>query len=328
MERSVRLWRAAAVTAGADAAAATVKAGAPGSVATEGVPAFWAIRSIGLRAEAGRRLAVSDLLPVASGRIWIADARAGAVEVYSQQGQRLAVLGCGVTGLRRPVSLTGFHGRWIAALDGGRAALSILDERGRALRRFLLPEVDRPRQLCNVEDRLLAVIGTGWGRGAGRLLHLYTPAGEHVESLHGEPRWVRGRRQGRPYAVALDGRLCVGDTRTESFVVYDLGGGVRSFPNLSARLARRLDGGGGFAGTLRGLFAAPFGSLIALYTGGREAGRFVYDAYAPDGTPLALGLESRERLVGIEGWLFYSLCRTDRCSARLRVWKLKLPGQV
>ncbi|NIR43836.1 MAG: hypothetical protein GWN99_07750 [Gemmatimonadetes bacterium] len=301
---------------------------APAKEAAE-VPAFTAIRSIGLRAEAGGRLTVTDLLPVASGRIWVADARAGVLEVYSQAGRRLTVLGRAATGLRRPVSLTGFHGRWIVALDGGRAALSILDERGRTLRRFLLPEVDRPRQVCNVDDRLLAVVGTGWGRGAGRLLHLYTPSGEHLESLHGEPSWGRARvwGRGRAYATVLDGRVCVGDTRTDSFAIYDLDNrGVLSFTSVAARLAARLGRDSDFTADLRGLFATTRGPLIALYLRSRHASPFLYDAYAPDGRPLALGWESRERIVGIEGPLFYSVRRTSRSCARLRVWKLRYGG--
>ena len=47
-----------------------------------------------------------------------------------------------------------------------------------------------------------------------------------------------------------------------------------------------------------------------------------YDLYSLDGTPMALGLHSPERVVGVEGPLFYSLRNTETGPDELRVWRM------
>jgi hypothetical protein len=270
-------------------------------------------------------LTVTDLLPAASGHLWIADARARALKVYSQQGWRLQVLGHDATGLRCPVSLASLHGRWIAALDGHLPAVVVLDDAGRPVRRFRLPELDRPVQICALGERRLAVVGSGWGAGAGKLVHLYTPAGEYIESLFGEPRNVRASE--RAYLAAVGDALYLGHTSTDSFAIYDIeASAVFSFPSVTARIARRVGRIVGFPGHLRGLFATSCGPLLALFACGTTARDYQYDLYSLDGEPMALGIPSSERVIGVEGPLFYSVCSLPGGDQTLRVWKLSFNG--
>ncbi|UCC84358.1 MAG: hypothetical protein JSW46_05350 [Gemmatimonadota bacterium] len=271
---------------------------------------FTSVRAVPLRTGRGDRLCVSDLLAAASGRLWIADAPAKALKVYSPQGWIVQALDREATGLRRPVSLTSLHGRWIAALDGLLPAVAILDESGRTVRRFRTHEVDRPVQVCCLSDRRLAVLGSGWGRGAGKLVHLYSTGGEYIESFFGEPR--DGRSAGRAYAATMGETLYLAHTSTDSFAVYDLeADAVLSFPCVAAR----------GVGTLRGLFATRCGPLLALYA--RDDGDYLYDIYGLDGTPIALGVPSDERVVGVEGPFFYSVHNPPGGDPTLRVWKLR-----
>ncbi|UCC73869.1 MAG: hypothetical protein JSV86_04720 [Gemmatimonadota bacterium] len=284
---------------------------------------FTSVRTIPLRAGRSERLTVTDVLAAASGRLWIADAVAKALKIYSPQGWCLGTLDREATGLRRPVSLAPLHGRWIAALDGLLPAVAVLDEAGRPLRRFRLHEVDRPVQVCSLNDRKLAVLGSGWGRGSGKLVHLYTTGGEYIESFFGEPR--EPQCDGRAYAATMGEMLYLAHSRTDSFAVYDLdAGAVLSFPSVTARIAARAGRDAGFAGDLRGLFAMRCGPLLAAYT--RDAGDYLYDLYAADGTPIALGLPSGERVVGVEGPFFYSVHGAPGGDTTLRVWKLGLEG--
>jgi hypothetical protein len=282
--------------------------------------AFTSIRAIPLRVGRDERLTVTDLLPAASGRLWIADADERALKIYSPQGWCLQTLDRDATGLRRPVSLASLHGRWVAALDGLLPAVVILDESGRPLRRFRLPEVDRPVQICSLGDRRLVVLGSGWGRCMGKLIHLYTPGGEHIESLISEPR--DGHSHGRAYAAVMGEFLYLAHGHTDCFEVYDLeASAIYAFPSATARIAT-TDSDVGGAPDLQGLFAMRCGPLLAVYA--RDAGDYLYDLYALDGTPIALGLPSGERVVGVEGPLFYSVHRTESGDSTLRVWKLRL----
>jgi hypothetical protein len=61
--------------------------------------------------------------------------------------------------------------------------------------------------------------------------------------------------------------------------------------------------------------------LIAAFTGGRTGG-YHYDLYDLDGSPIALGLENPERIIGVEGPIFYSVHTATNGAATLRVWKL------
>jgi len=272
--------------------------------------AFTSVRAIPLRTGRGDRLCVTDLLAAESGRLWIADAAARALKIYSPQGWRLQALDREATGLRRPVSLTSLYGRWVVALDGLLPAIAILDESGRSVRRFRLHEVDRPVQVCSLSDRRLAVLGSGWGRGAGKLVHLYSTGGEYIESFFSEPRG--SRPQGRAFAATLGEMLYLAHTGTDSFVVYDLeADAVLSFASVAGRAV----------GTLRGLFATRCGPLLALYAGGD--GGYLYDIYGLDGAPIALGVLSGERVVGVEGPFFYSVHGSPGGDPTLRVWKLK-----
>ncbi len=275
---------------------------------------FTSVRAIPLRTGRDDRLCVSDLLAAASGRLWIADALAKALKIYSPQGWCLQALDREATGLRRPVSLASLHGRWIAALDGLLPAVAILDESARTVRRFRVHEVDRPVQVCSLSDRRLAVLGSGWGRGAGKLVHLYTAGGEYIESFFGEPR--EGRSAGRVYAATMGETLYLAHTSTESFAVYDLqADAVLSFPSAAGQAA----------GTLRGLFATRCGPLLALYA--PADGEYLYDIYELDGTPIALAVPSNERVVGVEGPFFYSVHSAPGGDPTLRVWKLRFEGK-
>jgi len=283
--------------------------------------AFTSLLTIRLRTRREERLTVSDLLPTASGRFWVVDSNAAALRIYSPEGRQLRLLDRRATGVRQPVSLAALHNRWIVALDGHLPAVVVMDEAGRVLRRFPLPELDRPVQVCNLEDRRLAVVGTGWGPGAGRLVHLYTTAGEYVESLFGEPQ--RGRPTGRAFMAAARSAMYMGHTRTDSFAIYDVEArGVVAFSNLNSSASGRSGRYSSAAAKLSGLFAASCGPLIAQFAPSTETQDYRYDLYALDGTPVALGLRSPERVVGVEGPLFYSVRGKDRGGCELRVWKM------
>ncbi len=284
--------------------------------------AFTPLMSIPLRPGRGGRLAVSDLLPTPSGRFWVANAAQPALDIYSPDGEPLRSLDRRVTGLRRPVGLTSLYGRWIAALDGYMPAVAIFDEGGRVLRRFLLPELDRPVQVCNLCDRWLAVVGTGWGRGASRQVHLYTPTGEYVESLFGEPR--EGEAAGRAYMAAAGSAVYLGHSRTDSFAIYDVEArAVVAFPRLSGSPVRTVAREPTDCLRLTGLFAAACGPLIALYSPVARSRGHLYDLYALDGTPVSLGVPSLERIVAVEGPLFYSVRIEDGGGVTLSVWKVR-----
>ena len=110
-------------------------------------------------------------------------------------------------------------------------------------------------------------------------------------------------------------------TRTDSFAIYDVEArGVIAFSNLNPSVSEscgRYDGDA----VLTGLFAASCGPLIAQYApvSGRE---YRYDLSSLDGTPIALGLHSPERVVGVEGPLFYSVRTLEDGTNELRVWKM------
>jgi hypothetical protein len=282
---------------------------------------FSSLLTIPLQAKPGEALQVNDLLPITSGRFWVADAGAWLLKVYSNDGHRIGSLDREATGLRRPVSLASLHERWIAVLDGYIPAVALLDEGGSLIRRFPLPELDRPVQIINLRNRRLAVVGTGWGAGAGHLVHLYTLEGDYVESLFGEPR--DRHPPGRAYAAAAGDAFYIGHSHTDSFAVYDVEArAVVSFSNLNAPLETREEGDRYSSHELRGLFATACGPLIAQYVENGNASEHLYDLYGLDGTPIALGLRSPERVVGVEGPFFYSVQTMSQDGARLRVWKL------
>ncbi len=283
---------------------------------------FTPIRTTILRAADNEPLSVNDLLASAAGQIWVADVMSGSLKVFSQDGWPLRTLGRFATGLRRPGSLTALHGRWIAALDGHVPAIVIMDESGQVVRRFPLPELERPLQICNLDDRWLAVVGRGWGPGSGKLVHLYTPDGEHVESLFGEPHDPAAA--GRPFVAAAGRAIYLAHSHTDSFAIYDVEAcAVLAFPRLSVGLGRRVDEASGFTGKLRGLFATACGSLLALYKPEIEDQDYLYDLYDLDGAPIAAGLRTPERVVGVEGPLYYSVRASGNGDMRLRVWKLR-----
>ncbi len=265
-------------------------------------------------------------MPTAAGRFWIADARSSALRIYSSDGEPLRSLDRKHTGLRRPVSLTSLYGHWIAALDGYVPTVAILDERGEVLRRFAVPELDRPVQVCNVCDRWLAVVGSGWERGAGRLVHLYTPNGEYVESLFGEP--LEGETAGRGYVAAGGSAVYLGHSDTDSFAIYDVEArAVLAFPRLSGCPLRTVAREVGDSLRLSGLFAAACGPLIAVYTSRTPGADYRYDLYGVDGAPVVLRVSSPERIVAVEGPLFYSVREEDAGGLRLSVWKVRFqPG--
>lgn len=284
---------------------------------------FTSLLTIPLQVESDESLMVSDFLPTTSGRLWVADAEACLLKIYAHDGRRVSTLTRYDTGLRRPVSLTSLYERWVAVLDGYLPAVAILDETGRLTRRFPLPELDRPLQVLNLGNRRLAVVGSGWGAGAGNLVHLYTPGGEYVESFFGEPRVDRS--SGRAYVAGAGSSVYIGHSQTDSFAVYDVEArAVVSFSNLSVPASLQETSGRYSSLGLSGLFATPCGPLIAQYANGDEVGEYSYDLYGLDGAPIALGLRSRERVVGVEGSLYYSLRANGANAALIRVWRLRL----
>lgn len=282
---------------------------------------FTSIRTIPLPAEPASGFVVADLLPTATGHLWVADAGASVLRIYSQEGRQLRVLSPEATGLRRPVSLTAVHGRWVAALDAGLPAISILDELGRPLRRFPLPELDRPSQVCNLSDRRLAVIGTGWGRASEYLVHLYSLTGEYIESLFGAPRV--GGAPGRAYGAGSGDALFVAHSLTDSVAIYDVGEtrDVVSFDRLRVEDRDRVSPAERRSDLLEGLYVTACGQLLALYAPGRDRGEYRYDLHSLRGDAIAVGVRSAERVVGVEGSLFYSLRTEGGQAARLRVWR-------
>lgn len=284
---------------------------------------FTSLLTIPLQVESDESLTVSDFLATTSGRLWVTDETACVLKIYSHDGRRIGTLARYDTGLRRPVSLTSLHERWVAVLDGYLPAVAILDESGRLTRRFPLPELDRPVQVLNLANRRLAVVGSGWGAGAGHLVHLYTPSGEYVESFFGEPRVDRS--PGRAYVAGAGSSVYIGHSQTDSFAVYDVEArAVVSFSNLSVPACLEETTGRCSSLGLTGLFATPCGPLIAQYANADDVGEYSYDLYGLDGSPVALGLRSRERVVGVEGSLYYSLRANGANAALIRVWKLRL----
>ena len=305
-----------------------INATAPGALPRDGADAtvefdfgvaFTSIRSVRIREPQRERLDIGALLPDSAGRFWVAGPASRTLGIYSQQGYRVRTLDSRTTRVRAPVSLTGLHQRWVAVLDGQLPAVVIMDERGRPVRRFALPELDQPMRLCNLGDRYMAVMGTGWGRGRGRILHLYTLDGEYQESLFDEPHGARS------VCVAAAGcSLYVSHGGGESFSIYDVEArSVLSFPGHAATGERgdRSPRGGGCE--LLDLFATRCGALLAVHRDARE-GSFVYDLYGLDGVIITARLRSPERVVGVEGPLFYSVRRRET-GLTLRVWKLKAP---
>ena len=287
---------------------------------------FSSIRTIPLRAPPGSMLEIADLLPTSSGRLWVADVSGSAIQVYSQEGRRLGTLDRELTGLRKPVSLAALHGRWVAALDGYTPRVAILDDLGGVVRRFPLPEVDRPAQICVLDDRLLAVVGSGWGPGSGKLVHIYNLWGDYLESLLGEPRGGLGR--GRPFAAAAGHAVYLSHNRSDSFAIYDVKArDVLAFPIQGTVGRGRQVRESRYGGELGGLFATSCGPLLAVYAFGSRGENFLYDAYALSGTPIALGLRARERVVGVEGPFFYSVASLSKGEVGLRVWKLKITAE-
>ncbi len=121
--------------------------------------------------------------------------------------------------------------------------------------------------------------------------------------------------------AAAGNRLYVG--HGDSFSVYDVEArSVLSFPGWVDRVTEEGDAPSPPAsGALAGLYATRCGALLALYAGG-GSGSFSYDLYALNGTPLAARLRMPERVVGVEGPLFYSV-RRGEAGPTLRVWKLR-----
>lgn len=307
-------------------AVAGVPAVAGGSEPTVAFPfgaVFTALLTIPLQGESDEPLVVSDFLATTDGRLWVADETACLLKIFSHDGRRIGTLARYDTGLRRPVSLTTLHERWVAVLDGYLPAVAILDDSGRLTRRFALPELDRPVQVLNLGDRLLAVVGSGWGPGAGHLVHLYTPIGDYVESFFGEPR--TDQQSGRVYVAGTGSSLYIGHSLTDSFAVYDIEArSVLSFSKVNRLASQRESPAPCASPRLRGLFAAACGPLIAQYVGGGEAREYSYDLYRLDGSPIALDVRSRERVIGVEGSLYYSLRENGAGSVLIRVWKLKV----
>lgn len=300
-----------------------------------------------------RAAAGISVLPTVTGTFWIADAAAGELHIHAPDGRWLAALDRRTTGLHAPVGVTPLYGRWVAALDGQKPQIALLDETGRSQRRFPLPEVDRGYRICNVADRWLAVAGPGWRVGYGRTVHLYTTEGEYVESLFSVPS-TGGPRA--PFLGTFGPALYLSYPGSDSFAIYELSSrNIVSFPARAA--AERNAHAGRHATSPDGFFVTQCGELLAVYPDAR--GGWIYDLYAVSGALVAGGIRHPERIVALEGPFFYSLwpvpgpnvgrdvpgpglegptggprvreggeAAAAGSSARLRVWRLSYPRQA
>jgi hypothetical protein len=113
----------------------------------------------------------------------------------------------------------------------------------------------------------------------------------------------------------------LGHTATDSFAIYDLrASSVSSFPCLTPTV-HEAGPSDDNSRPLRGLFATACGPLIAAFKD-RRGGGYLYDLYQLNGSPIALGLQNPERIIGVEGPIFYSVRTLADGGATLRVWKL------
>lgn len=290
--------------------------------------AFIPVRHVRLDVRPGARLpAAGEVASTAAGQFWWVDPHAADVRIYGSDGRLLHVLrgGSRLADLCAPVSVAPFHGSWIAVLDAGAGRVSFYDGRARRQGGFDLPHVDEPLQLRNLADRHLAVLGSGGGRVTDRWVHLYRPDGRHLESVFSLAHRTGGRpaRNGSAPASgatalqsAAAGRsLWLAYQPAAGVVLYDFESRlVRSFP-----LEVASD-----AGSLCGLFAAPHDGVVVMFREPEPGARYVYELYAATGERVLGPIRSPQRLVGVEGKLFFSIDPgADEEGPHLRICRLR-----
>lgn len=300
--------------------------------------AFVRVRSVTLEQRAGGRvLAVGELVSTPSGHFWLVDPRAGDVKIYGLGGRLLHVLrgGSRLADLCAPVSLAHVHGSWVAVLDAGAGRVVLYDGRARRQGGFDLPQVEAPFQLRNLGDEHLAVVGPGGGRRPDRLVHLYRFDGRYAESVFSVSR--RAVRETRdtasrdptfepPHATAQSaavGRsILLAYAPARSVTRYDFATRmVHSFP-----LDPGADSTGG-AAALHGLFAGPGGRVVVMQRTWEPVERYVYALYDASGEVVLGNVHSSQRVVGVEGRLFYSI-RTSQADGGFTLQICRLRHRV
>lgn len=294
--------------------------------------AFIHLRTIALERRSGAPiLDVGEVAGTDRGDIWIVDRRAQDVKIFAPDGRLRHVLRgrSRLTELCAPVGLSPFHGSWMAVLDAGVGRVHYYDVRGRRQGGFDLPQVEEPRQIRSLGDDGFGVIGRG-GDGRERWVHLFRPDGRHAESVFAAPsRFVReslsslDRRPVRaedavPHAAAAGRSLWLAYEPSATVVWYDFSTRlVHSFP-LDTGL--RPPG----SATVCGLFAAHGGRVIVMHRTSEAEERYAYDLYTAAGEPVITNVRSTQRLVGVEGRLFFSLDPLHpEEDCRLRVCRLR-----
>ncbi|MBI4513794.1 MAG: hypothetical protein HY702_06750 [Gemmatimonadetes bacterium] len=291
--------------------------------------AFVHVRSVHLEQRAGARLLdPTEVVGTSSGHFWLVDRGARDVKIYAPTGRIAHVLrgGSRLADLCAPVSIAPVHGSWIAVLDAGAGRVALYDERARRHGGFDLPQVEDPLQIRSLGDRHLAVVGRGGAREADRLVHLYRLDGRHTESVftishravretpggppasrsHAGQRHVAAARPA-PQSAAAGHSILVAYAPARSVVVYDFGTRmVRSIP---------LEPEPGHGRVLSGLFPVPEGSVVVMYDTQDSSARYAYDVYDRDGELVAGHVRSPQRLVGVEGRLFYSIAPAEAGAA-------------
>lgn len=289
--------------------------------------AFAHVRSVELEQRPGARvLDLAEAVHTASGHFWLVDRGAHDVKIYAPTGRVLHVLRGGgrLADLVAPLSLAPVHGSWIAVLDAGAGRIAFYDERARRHGGFDLPQVEDPLQVRNLGDRHLAVVGSGSGRQADRLVHLYRLDGRHTESVFtishravrempvsGASEGARGpdplRRSApaplAPQSAAVGHSILVAYAPAQSVVVYDFA--TRMVRSIPLEPASGPDRGR----TLSGLFPAPQGSVVVMYDAQDPSAPapYAYDLYDREGELLVKDARTQKRLIGVEGSLFYSI---------------------
>jgi hypothetical protein len=293
--------------------------------------AFVHLRSITLQGRAGARLRdPSDVAGTPPGHYWIVDAAAADVKVFGPEGRLRHVLrgGPGAVALCGPASVTAFHGSWVAVLDAGAGRVALYDGRARRLGGFDLLHVEEPLQIRNLGDRWLAVLGRGSGRAAGRWVHLYRPDGRHEESFFSLGARGRAGHGGDGPAAAHNAappNVQSAAAGQALWIAYEPGGAAVVY-DLTHRLVHcfPLEPAPPGEITLCGLFPAPGGRVIVMRGDAAPRRRFLYQLYTAAGELVMGDLRSPQRLVGVEGRLFYAIEPAEADDGlRLRICRLR-----
>jgi hypothetical protein len=305
--------------------------------------AFAPVRRVRLESRPGGRIpAAGEIAGTASGHFWWVDPAGCDVKIYGPDGRLGHVLrgGGGLADLCAPASVTAFHGSWVAVLDAGLGRVQLYDARARRQGGFDLPHLDEPRQIRNLGDRHLAIIGPGSGRAADRWVHLYRPDGRHIESVFAFSRRQRsvlapaappapappGAPVG-PEAAPNGDALQSAAAGASLWLAYGPHGAVVLY-DFSSRLVHSFALEPEARGEPPcGVFATSAERAVVMYRE-PETGRYAYDLYAPTGERILGPVRSAQRLVGVEGPLFYSIDsgKERESDATLRICRLRNLG--